>query len=72
MAPPAADLNQGPAVRNGAPFFTSLSLVFSHGSEIHDVLYGPPPFHAPGRAHVKLRLGNSIATSILLICRKFG
>ena len=42
------------------------------GTDAEDILYDFPPFGQHGRTHVTLLLDGYIATSTLLICRKFG
>lgn len=47
-------------------------LDFERGCEPHDVLFDFPPYGNHGRAHIKLLIEGHVATSMLLICRKFA
>ncbi|MCT0229474.1 methyltransferase type 11 [Synechococcus sp. CS-1324] len=47
------------------------NLDFEAGSEPNDIGYDYPPYYSHNRQHIKLKLGDYISTSILLIIRKY-
>jgi SAM-dependent methyltransferase len=48
------------------------ALRFTSGSDPADLAFDEPPYYTRGRQHVKLKLGNYVCTSILLIIEKPG
>ena len=46
------------------------ALDFDAGGEQHDIAFDYPPFYTHGRQHLKLKLGEHISTSMLIIIRK--
>lgn len=45
-------------------------LDYDAGFEDHDLAFDYPPYYSSGRQHIKLQIGEYIATSMLLIIRK--
>lgn len=46
------------------------ALDFNAGSEQHDIAFDYPPFYTHGRQHIKLKLGEHVSTSMVIIIRK--
>jgi hypothetical protein len=45
-------------------------LDFETGTEQHDLAFDFPPYYSHGRQHIKLRIGDYISTSFLMVVRK--